>query len=254
MASPSPSSSSLSDPGPSRKRPRSDLSSDERKEARAHRNRIAAQNSRDRRKAQFAFLEHRVNELEEENRQLRISLSLLSQGQQPPPVPDIENAELKEHIRTLGRGWDAFVKALAAQGFPIGCAPPATLPSPAPSHTSLDSLPSAPSTPLTLPTFVPTSSTSPSPLSTPAIALSPVLSSIQQERQEQDTTRHPARVASILVMALQRVVLPRRRLRSPSMTPWRLGLRNLRLMRTKTRWKNFSVKSLSQFPLRLRQS
>ncbi|KAG5352993.1 hypothetical protein C0989_011503 [Termitomyces sp. Mn162] len=63
--SPSPSSSSP------RKRPRTDATSEERKEARAHRNRIAAQNSRDRRKAQFAYLEQRVAELEEENRILR---------------------------------------------------------------------------------------------------------------------------------------------------------------------------------------
>ena len=52
---------------PPRKRSRSEVTAEERKEARAHRNRIAAQNSRDRRKAQFSYLERRVAELEEEH-------------------------------------------------------------------------------------------------------------------------------------------------------------------------------------------
>ncbi|TFY73352.1 hypothetical protein EWM64_g10660 [Hericium alpestre] len=62
--------------GPPRKRTRTDLTPEERKEARAHRNRIAAQNSRDKRKAQFATLERRIVELEEENRTLRASMGL----------------------------------------------------------------------------------------------------------------------------------------------------------------------------------
>ncbi|KXN93021.1 X-box-binding protein 1 [Leucoagaricus sp. SymC.cos] len=191
VPSPAP-SSSAEDSAPPRKRPRSEMSSEERKEARAHRNRIAAQNSRDRRKAQFSFLERRVNELEEENRQLRISIGLLSQGQ-PAQIPlpvqlsvpvaedlvrDRENAELKERIRTLERGWDAVVKALAAQGLPTGLAPvsstpapaPTTLPppmaafpSPAPSHSTLDTDIELASPSTSTPTFVPTSSTSPSP-------------------------------------------------------------------------------------------
>ncbi|KAH0589604.1 hypothetical protein H2248_005336 [Termitomyces sp. 'cryptogamus'] len=130
--SPSPSSSSP------RKRPRTDATSEERKEARAHRNRIAAQNSRDRRKAQFAYLEQRVAELEEENRILRARRGV--------PLPhERENEELRERIKTLERGWDAVVKALAAQGLPL-VAPPTPPPpapvfpiSPAPSHSSLDS-------------------------------------------------------------------------------------------------------------------
>ncbi len=114
--------SSISESGPSRKRPRSDVSSEERKEARAHRNRIAAQNSRDRRKAQFCQLERRVQELEEENRQLRAGFGL-AQAPTPSKSPeeaarDRENEELKERIKTLEKGWDAVVKALAAQGLP----------------------------------------------------------------------------------------------------------------------------------------
>ena len=113
--------SSISEPGPSRKRPRSDVSSEERKEARAHRNRIAAQNSRDRRKAQFSVLERRVHELEEENRQLRAGYGLTPAT--PPKsaeqeARDRENEELRERIKTLEKGWDAVVKALAAQGLP----------------------------------------------------------------------------------------------------------------------------------------
>ena len=107
--------------GPSRKRPRTSTSattSEERKEARAHRNRIAAQNSRDKRKAHFSYLERRVAELEEENRRLRAG------GLVPPPTIPLstfapvfpvhddrrtereiqkerENEELKARIRTL---------------------------------------------------------------------------------------------------------------------------------------------------------
>ncbi|KAJ7366870.1 hypothetical protein DFH08DRAFT_178246 [Mycena albidolilacea] len=48
------------EPGPSRKRPRTtSTSAEDRKAARAHRNRIAAQNSCDRRKAQFTYVERR---------------------------------------------------------------------------------------------------------------------------------------------------------------------------------------------------
>ncbi|EPQ57104.1 hypothetical protein GLOTRDRAFT_127481 [Gloeophyllum trabeum ATCC 11539] len=158
--------------GPSRKRQRSDATSEERREARMHRNRIAAQNSRDRRKAQFSYLERRVAELEEENRQLRASLGTQgfiraqdtgSLGQEKERARDRENEELKERIKTLERGWEAVVKALAAQGLPTGLSsaslPPAStlepsirpLPvavppnfplSPAPSHSSSSALPS----------------------------------------------------------------------------------------------------------------
>ncbi|KAG9220534.1 hypothetical protein CCMSSC00406_0003990 [Pleurotus cornucopiae] len=129
------SASSTTSAQPSRKRPRTETSSEERKEARAHRNRIAAQNSRDRRKAQFQLLERRVAELEEENRVLRASISLasISAGHNIAAAPvarpkltpaeeqrEKENQELKERIRTLEKGWDAVVKALAAQGLPTG--------------------------------------------------------------------------------------------------------------------------------------
>ncbi|KAI6125775.1 hypothetical protein EV401DRAFT_2068159 [Pisolithus croceorrhizus] len=117
---------------PPRKRPRSNISPEERKEARAHRNRIAAQNSRDRRKAHFSYLERRVAELEEENHRLRAGLSA-SPAPSTSSAPDIEyerehsrrraeeqrereNQELRERIRTLEKGYEAVVRALAAHG------------------------------------------------------------------------------------------------------------------------------------------
>lgn len=317
LSASSPRSSCTPEPGPPRKRPRSELSSEERKEARAHRNRIAAQNSRDRRKAQFGYLERRVTELEEENRQLRLSIGLLSQGGQqlptPPPVSlpvpvvpsaplvvspksseDIarerENAELKERIRTLERGWDAVVKALAAQGLPTGLAPTpavtapapapvpkplllttpaAAFPSPAPSHSSLDfdidiSTPapsvSSPPPSTSMPVFVPTSSTSTTPLSVTTTANSSAEDQSSTSSVQQDSTRHLARVATTGLkprVSLQRVDLHHRSSRlHPSLTPWELA--NLRLLKTQPqrrvrstnrRWKNSSVRFLSQFHL-----
>lgn len=146
--------------GPPRKRPRSAVTPEERKEARAHRNRIAAQNSRDRRKAQFTYLERRVAELEDENRRLRAGI-LPSPSISTASEPDFstiervqeqqrkreeeqrerENQELRERIRTLEKGYEAVVRALAAQGN-ISVAssiptPPATSPAPTgPSHSS----------------------------------------------------------------------------------------------------------------------
>ncbi|KAJ7430476.1 hypothetical protein B0H11DRAFT_2135729 [Mycena galericulata] len=103
------------------KRPHTTSSSVERKEARAHRNRIAAQNSRDRRKAQFSYLERRVSELEEENRRLRAGLFAAPAQQDPRKAEEPEceqaksreNEELRERIKTLEKGWDVVTKALA---------------------------------------------------------------------------------------------------------------------------------------------
>lgn len=106
-----------------RKRPRSDLSPEEKREARAHRNRIAAQNSRDKRKAQFHQLEQRVAELEAENSQLRSSLASAQPGLVLAPTlsererqRDRENQELRERIKVLEQGWASVVQALTAAG------------------------------------------------------------------------------------------------------------------------------------------
>ncbi|KAJ7920156.1 hypothetical protein B0H13DRAFT_1867933 [Mycena leptocephala] len=78
-------------------------------EKRLEMNRIAAQDSRARRKAQFAYLERRVIELEEENRQLRTaqeaSMSAAPRnadlsGEARSPAEE-RNVELREQARAL---------------------------------------------------------------------------------------------------------------------------------------------------------
>ncbi|KAJ4500434.1 hypothetical protein C8R41DRAFT_487476 [Lentinula lateritia] len=193
-------------PGPSRKRPRTEQSSEDRKEARAHRNRIAAQNSRDRRKAQFSYLERRVAELEEENRQLRAGMGMSPAVATPAPVlvssapiksfsdeaRDRENEELKERIRTLEKGWDAVVKALAERGLPTGVAPssnietvPSVVPPPA---LSTSVMPPSPSSSTTFSS----SSVSTSPLPS-TVTLSPSSSTGSKSSEASQSTRHLAR-------------------------------------------------------------
>jgi len=99
------------------------MSPEEKREARAHRNRIAAQNSRDKRKVQFQHLELRVAELEAENQQLRSSLSSAQPGVVLAPTfserereRDQENQELRERIKVLEQGWASVVQALTAAG------------------------------------------------------------------------------------------------------------------------------------------
>jgi len=113
---------------PARKRARSELDPDERKEARAHRNRIAAQNSRDKRKAHLECLEARVMALEEENRRLRAGMSHFPLGKtedqnfvnmQAESSKERENQELRERIKTLEKGWSAVVQALQVSGLPL---------------------------------------------------------------------------------------------------------------------------------------
>ncbi|KAG8946885.1 hypothetical protein FRC04_011312 [Tulasnella sp. 424] len=122
VSAPSPASSKGSSAAqPSRKRPRTDFqSSEERKEARAERNRIAAQVSRDRRKAEFTDLRDRVTFLERENAALRQQAATSTSLSSPSTssslglaqVPAIgttshtveierENRELKERVRVL---------------------------------------------------------------------------------------------------------------------------------------------------------
>ncbi|KAJ7163565.1 hypothetical protein C8R43DRAFT_946996 [Mycena crocata] len=234
--SPSPAPEAESpEPGPSRKRPRTTSSSEDRKEARAHRNRIAAQNSRDRRKAQFSYLERRVTELEEENKLLRAGLAvpppradqLKAEEQEREKAKERENGELRERIKTLEKGWDAVMKALAAQGLSTATAPaPAPAPvSPSPPAADPPAAPQPPSESAPSPTFPEPTMTfpiSPAPSHTSLdfdldlsssssfMTSSPVLT--PKTEQDLDTTRHLARVASIAggvsppPMALQRVV------------------------------------------------
>ncbi|KAJ7924803.1 hypothetical protein B0H13DRAFT_1977275 [Mycena leptocephala] len=119
-------------------------SSSVKQETRAHRNRIAAQNSRDRRKAQFAYLQRRVSELEEENRQLRAGLLATparqdlrkAEEQEYEQAKARENEELRERIKTLEKGWDAVMKALAAQVLSTNTAPPVPSPASEPPSTT----------------------------------------------------------------------------------------------------------------------
>jgi len=187
---------------PPRKRAKSELNPDQRKEARAHRNRIAAQNSRDKRKAHFAYLEQRVNELEEENRRLREGMGLPQLGRseeqkvldmQRETAKERENQELKERIKSLESGWSAVVAALQASGLPLNV--PAT-----PNSTATDSKPLPSST---FPVFLPQS---------PALSNSSLSSS--NVLDEFESTRHLARVATIedvqlIPVSLQRVVSQR---------------------------------------------
>lgn len=207
--SPTPSTSDC----PARKRSRSEVTPEERKEARAHRNRIAAQNSRDRRKAQFSYLEQRVAELEEENRQLRAGRGITALPPQDEKkaeererdiAREKENQELRERIKTLENGWDAVVKALAASGLPLNVPTP-SIPITAPSCTL----------PIASPTTYPLSPAPSTPSST---------SSHGFEFEEFDSTRHLARVATadaplLSSVSLQRVVSQRINSNSSSTLP-----------------------------------
>lgn len=195
-SAPSPAASTSTADYPPRKRSRSDITPEERREARAHRNRIAAQNSRDRRKAQFSYLERRVAELEEENRQLRAGsgIPIVPEASQHRPVDNArekENHELRERIKTLEQGWDAVIKALAASGLPLAV--------PAPSSVAAPSC-SAPA-PITL--------TTPSQIIFPPSPAPSHSSSHGNEFDEFDSTRHLARVATTDAPLLSSVSLQR---------------------------------------------
>ncbi|KAI9437461.1 hypothetical protein H4582DRAFT_2129342 [Lactarius indigo] len=153
-SSPSPSSSTSSKPpaksrpaptsnedAAPRKRSRSDMTADERKEARAHRNRIAAQNSRDKRKAQFSALEARIGELEAENRALRAGIAhshpvAIDNAQQRAvdAAREAETRALRERVRTLETAWEAIIRTLQTQGTMAGL--PTLPPPPPPVRTS----------------------------------------------------------------------------------------------------------------------
>lgn len=141
------SSSSASSPPPRpRKRQRVDTfeQKEQRKEARAERNRQAAQISRDRRKAQFSALEQRVAELEAENEQLKRNTNVAPVMMVGVSEQERENAELRERIRILESNWASVTQGLAAQGLtalapsllssnpatPSSTSSPASLPSP----------------------------------------------------------------------------------------------------------------------------
>jgi hypothetical protein len=51
-------------------------------------------------------------------------VSSFDQQKERDKARDRENEELRERIKTLEKGWDAVVKALAAQGLPTGIPTP----------------------------------------------------------------------------------------------------------------------------------
>jgi len=280
-ASPSPSHDDI-DPthesGPSRKRSRN--TSEERKEARAHRNRIAAQNSRDRRKAQFSYLERRVTELEEENRRLRAgapsTLPLSTFGTllasdddrlrtQRENERERENEQLKARIRALEQGWEVVVKALAAHGLPTG------LPSTTTTSTSAQSTtPTSSTPPTTTPPPIEASSKSaytafpsptpshdslefdPSPSHSPVVTPNNSFASIPlsigttEPQINDEPTRHLARVAtiepSLAPMSLQRVVSSSLPSPMPYIRALQLKQQQQQQWTTTRRWKISSVR------------
>ncbi|KAL4251453.1 hypothetical protein ABKN59_005709 [Abortiporus biennis] len=246
--------------GPSRKRARSELTAEERKEARAHRNRIAAQNSRDRRKAQFQYLEQRVAQLEEENKQLRAGLGLAelsrsdeqtSEQREREKAREKENEELRARIKTLENGWDAVVKALTASGLPLN------LPGPPPSSSESSSNHPSNPPPSAYPVIVPPTPVfpiSPSPTASPS-------SSLSVDFDEFESTRHLARVATTDAPPLSSVTLqrvdPATRINfnSSSLLHLLLQQRRQRLhplmrlpMSTRLPWKTSSGRSSRQVP------
>lgn len=267
--SPSPSPSHAdSQPGPSRKRARTDISPEERREARAHRNRIAAQNSRDKRKAQFTALERRVAELEEENRQLRAGISSTepqrpdSQRQEEAErdrARERENAELKERIKSLENGWEAVMKVLASQG--LSNKLPSTAPTSAPAPPS----PPTSNSPQTFPVLVPSSPVFPITPSPTLSASSNFFDLDEPMPMSVEPTRHLARVATVAAGAaatsLQRVDSINRRTHLLTSPPPPLpSLSSLlqrpslcrrlpplaRRQRTRLPWTHGSAKSLSR--------
>lgn len=111
-------------PSTTKRRARGSMTAEERREARAHRNRLAAQCSRDRKKAQFEALTTRVTQLEEENRSLRLGLV----QQQPQPTLSSsatnaelvkENQELRGRIQQLELAWQNMTKILGAMSIPL---------------------------------------------------------------------------------------------------------------------------------------
>ena len=100
-------------PTGAKRRSRGGLTPEERREARAHRNRIAAQCSRDRKKVQFSELSARVAELEAENRALRLGVqSAIPQLSDASIVQ--ENAALKVRVQQLELAWQNMAKLIGS--------------------------------------------------------------------------------------------------------------------------------------------
>ncbi|KAJ7693458.1 hypothetical protein B0H14DRAFT_2651403 [Mycena olivaceomarginata] len=91
-------------------KPRNELS-------RADRNRIAAQNSRDPRKAQFSYLERRLSELEEENRRLLFAARSAPAQQDARKAAEQENEVLRERLKDLEGAMEGLGKGIHLRNF-----------------------------------------------------------------------------------------------------------------------------------------
>ncbi|CCA66383.1 hypothetical protein PIIN_00069 [Serendipita indica DSM 11827] len=104
---------------PPKRRARGSMTAEERREARAHRNRLAAQASRDRKKVQHDQLCLRVSQLEEENRALRLGISGSSASNALDAALAKENAELRARVQQLELAWQNMTKILGSMAIPV---------------------------------------------------------------------------------------------------------------------------------------
>src|SRR6267142_2254 len=252
-----------------RKRSRSDITPEERKEARAHRNRIAAQNSRDKRKAQFTALEARITELEVENRALRagstypLPVAVDSPEQRAADATrEAENRALRERVQALESAWEAVVRTLQSHGTSVGLSavlppPQSSVSSPSPSASASPPPSPSPSPPpltTTFPVLVP-----PTPVFSPDDPIFPLSPAPSNESLSSGTpsqtildlmhepTCHSARVvnATSSVASLQRVD-PRKQAKIFAHYLVSSKMRSL----TKRRWTTSSVRFWRRPPRR----
>lgn len=131
---------------PPKRRARGSMTAEERREARAHRNRLAAQASRDRKKVQHDQLCLRVSQLEEENRALRLGISGSSASNALDAALAKENAELRARVQQLELAWQNMTKILGSMAIPVPQADRSAVKSPvlnfplSPAPTSVSSL------------------------------------------------------------------------------------------------------------------
>ncbi|KAF8325275.1 uncharacterized protein EI90DRAFT_2186673 [Cantharellus anzutake] len=179
-------------PGQSRKRQRlsEPTASEEKKVARAERNRIAAQESRDRRKKEFADLHKRVAELEAENAALRQSTQGAVIGNERTTRSEQENAELLERVARLEAALTSIMPLISGSR-------------------------SSTSTPVT-----PTSEVTAPPAPTPSLDSANLATRIDESSSlSSDSTRHLARVATIPTPSLEASVMPQQRVDPATLIP-----------------------------------
>src|SRR5262245_54050806 len=168
---------------------------------------------------------------------LRRSEESKSEAQLKEKARDKENEELRERIKSLEKGWDAVVKALATQGLPL---PP---PSSMESSTSQDASSTSPQHP-----------SPPSPSAFHVIVPPPTVFPASPSLTDStatdifpdnfESTRHLARVATTVPsVSLQRVDSQRLRLARALLHQHRSRIPPVHLRRLMQLWKISSAKS-----------